>query len=366
MRTLRYKAWNETREKKAGRMTISKPFLKVLAGQRMEIPPVWLMRQAGRYLPEYRAVRAQAGGFLDLVFNPALACEVTLQPLRRFGFDAAILFSDILIVPQAMHCSVRFDAGEGPRLAAVDDDFVSALDPAKFDVSVLTPVFETVSLIAQGMKTEGFDRTALIGFAGSPWTVACYMIEGRGGTDFAKSLHWVREKPEVLQVLMDHLADVSADYLIAQVAAGAEALQLFDSWAGLLADEDDFRRWVIEPTRRVIARVRRVYPDIPVIGFPRAAGRHYKIYAGLDIQALGLDQDVSLADARLYQTILPVQGNLDPALLMHGEGLEEAIDEIVAALAGGPHIFNLGHGISKETPPEHVARLVSHLRRINV
>lgn len=342
---------------------MGKPFLKVLAGEREEIPPVWLMRQAGRYLPEYREVRAQAGGFLDLVFNPRLACEVTLQPLRRFRFDAAILFSDILIVPQALHCGVRFDAGEGPCLQVADDEFVKALNPENFDFAVFTPIFETVSLIAQGMKAEGFNQAALIGFAGSPWTVACYMIEGRGGSDFKTSLHWVKEKPDLLQVLVDHLADVTAEYLIKQVAAGVEALQLFDSWAGLLAHEDDFRRWVIEPTQRVIARVRQVYPDIPVIGFPRAAGVHYRIYAeALDIQALGLDQYVTLTKAQRYQTIMPVQGNLDPALLLSGEGMEEAIDKIVQGLANGPHIFNLGHGITKETPPEHVARLVNYLR----
>ena len=352
------------REKKARRMTISKPFLKVLAGQREEIPPVWLMRQAGRYLPEYREVRAQAGGFLDLVFNPKLACEVTLQPLRRFRFDAAILFSDILIVPQALHCGVRFDAGEGPRLEAVSDDFVKALDSDRFDFTVFTPIFETVSLIAQGMKAEGFDQTALIGFAGSPWTVACYMIEGRGGTDFETTLHWAKEKPEMMQLLMDHLADVTAQYLIKQVEAGAEALQLFDSWAGLLRGEDDFKRWVIEPTRRVMTQVRAVYPDIPMIGFPRAASEHYDIYAqGLDLQALGLDQHVSLQDAQRYQKIMPVQGNLDPEVLVSGEGLENAIDTIVQTLGQGAHIFNLGHGITKETPPEHVARLVNHLRR---
>lgn len=345
-------------------MTITKPFLKVLSGQRAVVPPVWLMRQAGRYLPEYREVRAQAGGFLDLVFNPKLACEVTLQPLRRFRFDAAILFSDILIVPQALHCGVRFDAGEGPRLDAVDDDFIKALNPARFDFGVFTPIYETVSLIARGMKAEGFDQTALIGFAGSPWTVACYMIEGRGGSDFKTTLHWARAKTDVMQALMDHLADVTAEYLIRQVEAGAEALQLFDSWAGLLTEEHDFKRWVIEPTQRVIARVRQVYPDVPLIGFPRAAGMHYKIYAeSLDIQALGLDQHVTMAKAQAYQSIMPVQGNLDPDILLSGEGLETAIDSIVEGLSKGAHIFNLGHGITKETPPEHVARLVNHLRR---
>lgn len=343
---------------------ITKPFLKVLAGQQEIVPPVWLMRQAGRYLPEYRDVRAQAGGFLDLVFNPKLACEVTLQPLRRFRFDAAILFSDILIVPQALHCGVRFDAGEGPRLDRVDDDFIKALDPEHFDYSVFLPVYETVSLIAQGMKSEGFDQTALIGFAGSPWTVACYMIEGRGGSDFATMQYWAREKSERLQTLMDHVADVTAQYLIKQVESGAEALQLFDSWAGLVCNEDDFKRWIIEPTKRVITRVRQTYPDIPIIGFPRGAGACYGIYAAeLAIQALSLDQGVAITQAQEYQKILPVQGNLDPEILASGKGLETEIDKIVDGLSMGAHIFNLGHGIIKETPPEHVMRLVKHLRR---
>lgn len=350
--------------KKARRMTTAKPFLNVLAGRAEEVPPVWLMRQAGRYLPEYRDVRAQAGGFLDLVFNPALACEVTLQPLRRFRFDAAILFSDILIVPQVMNCAVRFDAGEGPRLDAIDDAFIEALDPGNFKFDIFTPVFETVSLIAEGMKAEGFDQTALIGFAGSPWTVACYMIEGGGSADFSTALRWAKEKPEALRILLDRLADVTAAYLVNQVAAGAEVLQLFDSWAGLLTDEDDFMRWIVAPTARVIERVRQFYPDVPIIGFPRGAGVHYKLYAEkADVQALGLDQHVTIAKAQRYQRLLPVQGNLDPAVLVSGEGLEDAIDKIVEGLAQGPHIFNLGHGIDKETPPAHVTRLVDHIRR---
>lgn len=344
-------------------MTISKPFLDVLEGVAREVPPVWLMRQAGRYLPEYQKVRAQAGGFLDLVFNPELACEVTMQPLRRFGFDAAILFSDILVVPQALHCAVRFDTGEGPRLEAIDDAFIDQLDFENFDFDVFAPVFETVARIRDSMDAEGFDQTALIGFAGSPWTVACYMIEGGGSPDFKKALQWVREKPEQLDILMDHLADVTAAYLVKQVAHGAEALQLFDSWAGLLTDEEDFNRFVIEPTARVIARIRQFYIDVPIIGFPRGAGLHYQTYAeALDIQALGLDQHVSLLKAQRYQKIKPVQGNLDPAVLLSGAGLEDAIDQILNALGQGGHIFNLGHGIVKETPPEHVARLVQHIR----
>lgn len=346
-------------------MTIRKPFLNVLAGEREAVPPIWLMRQAGRYLPEYQEVRAKAGGFLDLVFNPELACEVTLQPLRRFGFDAAILFSDILIVPQALNCAVRFDAGEGPKLEAIDDSFIQALTQQKFNLSVFDPVFETVSRIAEGMDAEGFDQAALIGFAGSPWTVACYMIEGGGSPDFKKALQWAAEKPDDLQTLVDALADVTAAYLIKQVAAGAEALQLFDSWAGLLTDEADFERWVIEPTCRVIDRVRQFFPDVPIIGFPRGAGVHYRLYAEqVDIQALGLDQYVTMTKAQKYQTLMPVQGNLDPEILKTGEGLEKATEQIISALAGGPHIFNLGHGIIKETPPAHVTRLINCIRGI--
>lgn len=344
-------------------MTSTKPFLNVLAGQTETIPPIWLMRQAGRYLPEYQEVRAKAGGFLDLVFNPELAAEVTLQPLRRFQFDAAILFSDILVVPQAVNCAVCFDTGEGPRLEAVDDKFIDGLGQLPFKLDVFNPVFETVSRIAERMDAEGFDQAALIGFAGSPWTVACYMIEGGGSTDYKTALQWVREKPESLQKLCDALADVTAAYLIKQVGAGAEALQLFDSWAGLLTETEDFERWVIEPTCRVIDRVRQYCPDTPIIGFPRGAGPHYKLYAEeVDIQMLSLDQHVTMVKARKYQDIVPVQGNLDPSILLSGEGLEKAIDDILDGLSAGPHVFNLGHGIIKETPPEHVSRLVNHIR----
>lgn len=345
-------------------MTIRKPLLNVLAGGTETVPPIWLMRQAGRYLPEYQEVRAKAGGFLDLVFNPKLAAEVTLQPLRRYRFDAAILFSDILIVPQVLNCAVRFDAGEGPRLQTVDEVFVQSLSPEIFNLNILNPVFETVSRIAAGMKAEGFDHTALIGFAGGPWTVACYMIEGGSSEDYAKALHWVREQPEDLQKLIDALTAVTVAYLVKQIAAGAEVLQLFDSWAGLLTTENDFRRWVIEPTRRIIETVHQFYPDIPVIGFPRGAGPQYRAYAeNAGVQALGLDQRVTLAKAQKYQTLLPVQGNLDPEILKTGEGLEVSIDRIVESLRHGPHIFNLGHGIIKETPPENVARLVNHVRK---
>lgn len=345
-------------------MKIEKPFLNVLGGQVEPVPPIWLMRQAGRYLPEYQEVRARAGGFLDLVFNPELAAEVTLQPLRRFGFDAAILFSDILIVPQALGCAVRFDAGEGPKLEAVNENFIRNLNPEKFNAAILNPVFETVSRIAEGMKTEGFNQTALIGFAGSPWTVACYMIEGGGSVDYKTALFWANEKQQQLQILIDSLVDMTAAYLVKQVAAGAEALQLFDSWAGLLTNEDDFRRWVIEPTRRIVERVHQFYPLIPIIGFPRGAGPQYRAYIeGAGVQALGLDQHVTLTKAQKYQTALPVQGNLDPEILRTGEGLEAAADKILSVLGQGPFIFNLGHGVIKETPPAHVTRLVNHIRK---
>ncbi|MFN3826348.1 MAG: uroporphyrinogen decarboxylase [Micavibrio sp.] len=341
-----------------------KKILNVLQGQIETVPPVWLMRQAGRYLPEYQKIRAQAGNFLDLVFNPEWACEVTLQPIRRYGFDAAILFSDILVVPQALHCAVRFEEGEGPRLQAVNHAFIENLDVHKADLSIFDPVFETVERISHGLKDEGFNDTALIGFAGSPWTVACYMIDGGGSKDFTKSLFWVKNSPEDLQKLIDALVDVTVAYLVKQIASGAEIIQLFDSWSGLLTEEEDFRRWVIEPTKKIVGKLKGFYPSIPVIGFPRGAGPHYMIYAAeTGVHCLGLDQHVTMNKARRYQSLLPVQGNLAPEVLVSGEDLEKNIETIISSLAEGPHIFNLGHGIIKETPPENVTRLVNFIRK---
>lgn len=346
-------------------MATDKKILRVLHGERMDIPPVWLMRQAGRYLPEYQEVRAKAGGFLELVFNPALAAEVTLQPIRRFGFDAAILFSDILIVPQVLGCSVHFGEGEGPRLQPVSDDFINRLAEKKFNPLIVNPIYETVARIHQGLVDEGFEDTALIGFAGAPWTVACYMIEGGSSKDYALARHWVQHKPEALARLIDSLIEVTAFYLIEQIKSGAEIVQIFDSWAGLLPTEQEFRQWVIEPTRKIVDLVKTQAPDIPVIGFPRGAGPLYKIYIEESgVNAVGLDQHVTLNKAQRYQARLPVQGNLDPEILKTGEGLEKAVQEIISSLSQGPHIFNLGHGIIKETPPANVERLVQTIRRI--
>lgn len=344
-------------------MDEKKKLIRVLEGRQESTPPVWLMRQAGRYLPEYQEVRVKAGGFLDLVYNPHLASEVTIQPVRRFGFDAAILFSDILTVPQVLGTKVRFEDGEGPRLEPVLPENTARLRERNPDISALSPIFETVALTREGLVREGYGSTALIGFAGAPWTVACYMIEGGSSESYEKAQFWAHNHQGNLQELIDVLSDVTAEYLIRQVAAGAEVLQIFDSWAGLLTQAEDFRRWVIAPTKKIIGRVHQVYPDIPVIGFPRAAGPHYKIYieeAG--VQAVGLDQHVTMMKARRYQSLMPVQGNLDPEILRTGEGLEPAVQLILEELGAGPHIFNLGHGIIKETPPEHVARLVSLIR----
>ncbi|QQG36405.1 MAG: uroporphyrinogen decarboxylase [Micavibrio aeruginosavorus] len=346
-------------------MVARKKILDVLNGGREEIPPIWLMRQAGRYLPEYQKVRASAGGFLELVFNPELASEVTLQPIRRYGFDAAILFSDILVVPQALGRSVRFDAGEGPRLLPADSQFIASLPDWNINLEVFSPVYETVGLIREGLRHEGYDGTALIGFAGAPWTVACYMIEGGGSHNYAFSRSWAENRVEELAVLIESLSEVTIAYLVGQVKAGAEVLQIFDSWAGLLTDQTDFRRWVIEPTRKIVMAVKEACPHIPVIGFPRGAGPLYEDYVKeTGVQAIALDQHVSMAKARNYQSALPVQGNLDPEILRSGEGLEKAASDIISALSHGPHIFNLGHGIVKETPPEHIARLMQAVRRM--
>ena len=340
-----------------------KKFLRALAGEAMAVPPVWLMRQAGRYLPEYRETRAQAGGFLDLVYNPRLAAEVTLQPLRRFGFDAAILFSDILVIPQALGQPLRFTAGEGPqldRLTGADD--LARLDAGNVD-KTLAPVYETLAEIRAGMTREGFADTALIGFAGAPWTIACYMAEGQGSRDYMAAKTWAYRDPAGFDRLIDIVTDATVHYLGRQIDAGAEAVQLFDSWAGA-ADETLFARYVAAPAKKIAAALRARYPQVPLIGFPRGAGVMYESYAReTGVTALGLDTQVPLAQAQALQKILPVQGNLDPAVLLAGgAALDAAVDRLRSALGAGPHIFNLGHGIVKETPPEHVAQLVRRIR----
>ena len=337
-----------------------KLLLRAIKGQEVDCPPVWLMRQAGRYLPEYREIRADAGSFLNLCYAPELACEVTLQPIRRFGFDAAILFSDILVIPDGLGQEVAFREGEGPVLTPLKTlSDIEKLDRLRA-VDHLAPVLETVRRVRQGLP----DPVALIGFAGAPWTVATYMIEGGSSRDFATVKAMAYGAPQAFARLIDILVDATADYLIAQVDAGAEVLQLFDSWAGVLPDQE-FVRWVLAPTQRIVARIREAHPDVPIIGFPRGAGIMYLAYAadsGVDAVSLDTSVPVDWA-AHELQTMVAVQGNLDPILLRTGgAALAGAVRRIRRSFAGGPFIFNLGHGIVPDTPPDHVAELVAVLR----
>ena len=340
--------------------TDKKPLLRVLRGETLDTPPVWLMRQAGRYLPEYREVRDKVGGFLDLCYSPALAAEVTLQPIRRFGFDAAILFADILVVPDALGQSVRFEEGEGPKLEPIRN--VGGLGGLRLEGihDRLAPVYETVSRLSESLP----ENTALIGFAGSPWTVASYMVEGASSRDFVHARGWALEDPDGFERLIGIIGNATVEYLCRQVEAGAEILQLFDSWAGVLA-QDEFQRWVVEPTARLTAAVKKRHPGVPIIGFPRSAGLLYEDYvANAGVDAISLDSAVPLDWAvKRLQARLPVQGNLDPLLLLAGgDAMERGIREILTALSGGPFIFNLGHGIIKETPLDHVSRLMEVVR----
>lgn len=338
-----------------------KNFLSVLQGKITDRIPFWFMRQAGRYLPEYRDLRTQAGGFLDMVYNPDFAVEVTMQPLRRFGMDAAILFSDILVVPHALGQKLEFAAGEGPRLEPVRDE----ADLARFDFNetVLEPVYESVAGIRSQLGKEHFYDAALIGFAGAPWTVATYMVEGGGSRDMIHVKQWAYRDPDGFQKLIDLVSEATIHHLSRQVESGAEALQLFDSWAGVL-DETQYERWVIAPTKKIVRALHDKYPDIPVIGFPRGSGMRYHSYVeGTGIDAIGLDQNVPLAHAETLQKTCPVQGNLDPVcLLAGGAALDDAAQKILASLAVGPFVFNLGHGVIKETPPAHVLQLANVIK----
>jgi uroporphyrinogen decarboxylase len=332
----------------AGRLT--KPLLRVLAGERLARPPWWLMRQAGRYLPEYRAVRQKAGDFITLCLTPELAAEVTLQPVRRFGMDAAILFSDILLVPRALGQPLSYEAA-GPRLEPLAD--LGRLRSA--EMGMLRPVGEAAARVAQNLPGE----TALIGFAGAPWTVATYMVEGGTSRDFHRVKTWAYRDPAGFGALIERIAAATLDFLALQIEAGVEVVQLFDSWAGALSPEG-FERWVIAPTRQLVAALKARFPHVPVIGFPRGAGLSYEHYAAqTGVDALGLDTAVppELARERL-QSRLPVQGNLDPVMLVVGGApMRDEVAKLRAALGGGPYIFNLGHGILPETPPDHVAEL---------
>ena len=335
------------------------PLLAALDGHVAPRPPLWMMRQAGRYLPEYRALRATAPSFLDFCYTPRHAVEVTLQPIRRFGFDAAILFSDILVVPDALGQAVSFETGHGPRLDPIgDEEGISRLRET-LDMDRLAPVFETVERVRASLPPE----TALIGFCGAPWTVASYMIAGRGTPDQAPARLFAYRHPAQFQRLIDRLVAVSINYLDAQAGAGVDAVQIFDSWAGVLPTLE-YERWCLAPVRAIAEGLRQRRPGLPVIGFPRANGRHLVMAADGTLRALGLDISVDVDWAnRVLPKGLVVQGNLDPlALLAGGEGLEKAIDRILDAFAGRPHIFNLGHGILPETPIAHVERLVARVR----
>jgi uroporphyrinogen decarboxylase len=332
--------------------------LAVLRGEAHAIPPIWLMRQAGRYLAEYRALRAEKGGFLDLCHDSEAACEVTLQPIRRFGFDGAILFSDILVVPHALGQDLWFGPGEGPRLAPpLKDATLETLTPAP---QRLDAVIETVRLVRAKLAPE----TTFLGFAGSPWTVATYMVAGAGSKDHAAARAMAYREPARFGAIIDAIIACTVDYLSAQIEAGVDAVQLFDSWAGSLSPQQ-FRQWVIAPNARIVQALKARHPDTPIIGFPKGAGAKLIDYAReTGVDALGLDETIDPVWAnRELPAAMPVQGNLDPlALLAGGETLDRAVDAILEALAGRPHIFNLGHGILPETPVENVARLVDRVR----
>lgn len=332
--------------------------LAVLRGEKLAVPPMWLMRQAGRYLPEYRELRAEKGGFLELAYDSDAACEITLQPIRRFGFDGAILFSDILVVPHAMGQDLWFETGEGPRLAprlAEHDwkDFTPA--PER-----LEPVYETVRKVRASLPAE----TTFLGFAGSPWTVATYMVAGQGSKDHAETRALAYSDPKKFSELIDAITATTVDYLSKQIEAGVDAVQLFDSWAGSLSPAQ-FERWVIAPNAAIVAALKARHPDTPVIGFPKGAGAKLVAYSReVEPDAIGLDETVDpvWADASLPEG-LPVQGNLDPlALMAGGEALESAVARILGAFENRPHIFNLGHGIGQFTPIAHVEKLLSLVR----
>lgn len=336
----------------------AKPLLAALRGERQDRPPVWLMRQAGRYLPEYRALRAEKGGFLALATDPVAAAEVTLQPIRRFGFDGAILFSDILMVPWALGQDLSFGVGEGPRLApALADHAFAALAavPERLD-----PVYATVRGVAAALPAE----TTFLGFAGSPWTVATYMVAGHGSRDQAATRMFAYRDPAAFGAIVDAIVETTVDYLAAQIAAGVEAVQIFDSWAGSLSPAQ-FEDWVVAPNARIVASLRARCPGVPVIGFPKGIGGKLPDYvAGVRPDAIGLDETVDPAWAdRVLPPGLPVQGNLDPiALETGGAALDRGIDRVLAAFPERPHVFNLGHGIGQHTPIAHVERLLARVR----
>lgn len=332
--------------------------LNTLRGENSASRPIWLMRQAGRYLPEYRALRAEKGGFLPLVYDSDAAAEITLQPIQRFGFDGAILFSDILIVPYAMGQNLEFLAGEGPRLSPrLLDAQLTALDAVP---ERLNPIYETVAKV----KSRLDDKCTLLGFAGSPWTVATYMVAGEGSRDHHDTRAYAYRDPQAFQAIIDAIVGVTIEYLVGQAKAGAEALQLFDSWAGSLAPAE-FERWVIAPNATIVAEVRKRCPDVPIIGFPKGAGEKLSAYAReTGVDAVGIDETIDpLWAAATLPEGMPVQGNLDPLLLLSGgHELKKQAERILRAFAARPHVFNLGHGIGQYTPIENVEQLLAIVR----
>jgi uroporphyrinogen decarboxylase len=332
----------------------------VLSGRRQPVPPLWMMRQAGRYLPEYREVRAKAGGFLDLCFTPEFAVEVTLQPIRRFAFDAAIIFSDILVIPYALGRDVRFEVGEGPRLDPLDTpDKVGALSPAG-DFAKLEPVFEALRRV----RRELDPKIALIGFCGAPWTVATYMVAGQGTPDQAPARMMAYRHPDAFAKIIDAIVENSIEYLLGQLKAGADVLQIFDTWAGVLPPRE-FQRWSVEPTKRIVEGVRKKVPDAKIIGFPRGAGALLPSYVeATKVDAVSIDwaAEPSLIRNKV-QSRVAVQGNLDPLVLIAGgDALDRGVDDVLSNYAAGRLIFNLGHGIQPETPIAHVEQMVKRVR----
>jgi len=337
----------------------TKPLLQVLEGHAQEIPPVWMMRQAGRYLPEYREVRAKAGGFLDLCFNPELAAEVTLQPIRRFNFDAAILFSDILVMPLALGRKVEFLAGEGPKLEPMKDAASVSGLRERVDHDLLAPVYETVRRVKAGLP----NNTTLIGFCGAPWTVATYMVAGEGTSDQGPARLFAYRDPENFKRIIDRLVQGSIEYLVAQLKAGADCVQIFDTWAGILPPEQ-FDRWCMEPTERIVTGVRAQVPGAKIIGFPRGAGAMALPYVEITgVDAIGLDWMFPRSLAHdILQPRVPIQGNVDPlALLAGGAALDREVEDVLT-MADRPLIFNLGHGILPETPIAHVEQMLKRVR----
>ena len=340
--------------------SLTKPFLEVLAGHRQKVPPIWMMRQAGRYLPEYRELRAKAGGFLDLCFTPEYAAEVTLQPIRRFGFDAAIIFSDILVIPHALGRSVRFEVGEGPRLDPMDTPALAATLSPHADFGKLEPVYEALRRVRRELAGD----IALIGFCGAPWTVATYMVAGQGTPDQAPARMMAYRHPQAFSKIIDILVENSVQYLLGQLKAGADALQIFDTWAGVLPPSE-FQRWCIEPARRIVEGVRKVAPDARIIGFPRGAGARLPSYVeatGVDAVSIDWAADPELIRERV-QNRVAVQGNLDPLVLIAGgAALDRAVDEVLENYGKGRFIFNLGHGIAQQTPIAHVEQMLKRVR----